>query len=376
MADSLPSKGKYVDNVDIDFSHIPKNGKTALITGITGQDGSYLAEFLLQKGYIVHGIIRRSSSFNTGRIEHMYTDRHSSQVRLFLHFGDLADSSNLVEIISKVRPDEVYNLAAQSHVAVSFQMSEYTADVDGIGTLRLLNAIRTCNLTDKCRFYQASTSELFGKVREVPQKETTPFYPRSPYAVAKQYAFWQVVNYREAYNMFAVNGILFNHESVRRGPTFLPRKVTRAVARIARGLQNTLYLGNLDAKRDWGYARDFVEGMWMMLQVDTPEDFVLATGEMHSVREFVEAAFKEVNISIKWKGEGLEEVGVDASNESRVLVAIDPAYFRPAEVDLLIGDCTKAKTVLGWTPKTLFVDLVRMMVQGDLSLVDSGDYTS
>lgn len=346
--------------------------KRALITGITGQDGSYLAELLLSKGYEVHGIIRRSSSFNTSRIDHVYRDRHETGANLFLHYGDLSDSTNLFHIISSVRPHEVYNLGAMSHVAVSFEMSEYTAEVDGIGTLRLLNAIRSCGLSNFTRFYQASTSELYGKVREIPQTELTPFYPRSPYGVAKQYAYWIVVNYREAYNMHATNGILFNHESPRRGPTFVTRKITRAVARILRGKQKTLYLGNLDAKRDWGHARDYVEGMWRMLQQDTSDDYVLATNETHSVREFIERAFAHVGTTIKWIGEGVDEIGVDASDESRVLVRIDPKYFRPTEVDILIGDPAKAKAQLGWTPTTLFADLVNEMVDADIKALDEG----
>lgn len=348
--------------------------KRALITGITGQDGSYLAELLLDKGYEVHGIIRRSSSFNTARIDHIYRDRHDTGIELFLHYGDLSDSTNLVHIISEIKPHEVYNLGAMSHVAVSFEMSEYTAEVDGIGTLRLLNAIRSCGLTHFTRFYQASTSELFGKVQEIPQTEKTPFYPRSPYCVAKQYAYWICVNYREAYGMFAVNGILFNHESPRRGPTFVTRKITRAVARIHRGIQKTLYLGNIDSKRDWGHARDYVEGMWQMLQVDTPEDFVLATNETHSVREFIEKAFAHVGTTVKWLGEKgtIEEIAVDDNDHSKVLVRIDPKYFRPTEVDLLLGDATKAKEKLGWAPKILFNDLVKEMVTTDLASVDAG----
>ena len=348
--------------------------KRALLTGITGQDGSYLAELLLEKGYEVHGIIRRSSTFNTSRIDHLYRDRHETGVRLFLHYGDLSDSTNLFHIMSEVVPHEIYNLGAMSHVAVSFEMSEYTAEVDGIGTLRLLNAIRSCGLSSFTRFYQASTSELYGKVREIPQTELTPFYPRSPYGVAKQYAFWIVVNYREAYNMHCTNGILFNHESPRRGPTFVTRKITRAVAKIHRNLQKTIYLGNLDSKRDWGHAKDYVEGMWRMLQVDTPDDYVLATNETHEVREFVEKAFKYVNIIIKWVGErgSVDETGVDLADETRVLVKIDPKYFRPTEVDILIGDPAKATKQLGWKPTTLFEDLVKEMVQADIELVDKG----
>lgn len=309
-------------------------------------------------------------------MEHLYTDKHSKAVRLFLEYGDMTDSSNLTEIIARVKPDEVYNLAAQSHVKVSFEMSEYTADCDALGCLRLLNAIRTCGLEKTCKFYQASTSELYGKVQEIPQKETTPFYPRSPYAVAKQFAFWICINYREAYGMFACNGILFNHESPRRGPTFVTRKVTRAVARIHRGLQHTVFLGNIDAKRDWGHARDYVEGMWMMLQQDAADDFVLATGETHTVREFLEKAFAVVGTTLKWVGDrgSVEEKGVDAADESKVLVAIDPAYFRPTEVDLLLGDPAKAKAKLGWECKIKFEELVREMVLADLALVDRGEY--
>jgi GDPmannose 4,6-dehydratase len=348
--------------------------KVALITGITGQDGSYLAELLLEKGYEVHGIIRRSSSFNTSRIDHIYRDRHETRVKLFLHYGDLSDSTNLVNIITNIKPCEIYNLGAMSHVAVSFEMSQYTADVDAVGTLRLLNAIRAAGLTNHCRFYQASTSELYGKVREIPQTELTPFYPRSPYAVAKQYAYWIVVNYREAYNMFATNGILFNHESPRRGATFVTRKITRAVVRIFRGQQDKLFLGNLDSQRDWGHAKDYVEGMWRMLQVDTPDDFVLATNETHPVREFVEKAFAAVGTTIKWVGGAgtVEEKGVDAADESRVLVEVDPKYFRPTEVDILIGDPAKAKAVLGWEPTTRFEALVVEMVDADLKALDNG----
>lgn len=339
--------------------------KVALITGITGQDGSYLAELLLEKGYIVHGIIRRCSSFNTGRIDHLYRDRHDESVKLFLHYGDLGDASNLCNIISAVRPDEIYNLGAQSHVRVSFNMPEYTANVDGLGVLRLLDAIRACGLEKTCRFYQASTSELYGKVGEIPQSETTPFYPRSPYAVAKQFAYWICLNYREAYGMYISNGILFNHESPRRGGTFVTRKVTRAVSRIKMGLQETLYLGNLDAKRDWGHARDYVRGMWMMLQQDSPDDFVLATGETNTVRHLVECAFKALDITIEWDGDGLEEVGRDSTTK-KVLVRIDPKYFRPTEVDVLLGDPSKAKEKLGWEPKVLFYELVEEMVAADL----------
>eukprot|EP00980_Cylindrotheca_fusiformis_P024222 scaffold11662_cov117-Cylindrotheca_fusiformis.AAC.1 len=345
--------------------------KVALITGITGQDGSYLAEFLLEKGYTVHGIIRRSSSFNTGRIEHIYRDRHETGVKLYLHYGDLSDATNLISIIYKVKPVEIYNLGAMSHVKVSFDMPEYAADADGLGVLRMLDAMRATGIEKTCKFYQASTSELYGKVREVPQSETTPFYPRSPYAVAKQYAFWILVNYREAYGMHLTNGILFNHESPRRGRTFVTRKITVAVAKIVENVQKTLYLGNLDAKRDWGHARDYIEGMWMMLQQEEPDDYVLATGETHSVREFVEKAFKVGGITVKWQGPTgtVDEIGVDANNEDRVLVKIDPVYFRPTEVELLLGDPTKAKTKLGWESKTPFDKLVEEMVKEDLAIV-------
>ncbi|ORX44772.1 GDP-mannose 4,6 dehydratase [Hesseltinella vesiculosa] len=339
--------------------------KVALITGITGQDGSYLAEFLLEKGYEVHGIIRRSSSFNTGRIEHIYKDSHETGVKFFLHHGDLTDSTCLVHIIAQVQPTEVYNLAAQSHVKVSFDMSEYTGDVDALGTLRLLDAIRTCGLADRVRFYQASTSELYGKVVETPQKETTPFYPRSPYGVAKLYGYWIVVNYRESYNMFACNGILFNHESPRRGRTFVTRKITRAVADIHLGRQECLYLGNIDAKRDWGHARDYVEGMWLMLQQEEADDFVLATGETHTVRSFVEKAFGVTGRKIVWEGEGVNEIGKDAET-GKVRVRIDPKYFRPAEVELLLGDPTKSKEKLGWTRKVTYDELVTEMVVADV----------
>jgi len=347
--------------------------KVALITGITGQDGSYLTELLLSKGYEVHGIIRRSSSFNTGRIEHLYHDRHENGAKMFLHYGDMTDSTCLVHIISQVQPNEVYNLAAQSHVKVSFDMAEYTGQVDALGTLRLLDAIRTCGLSDKVRFYQASTSELYGKVVEIPQKETTPFYPRSPYGVAKLYGFWIVKNYREAYGMYACNGILFNHESPRRGATFVTRKISRAVAAIHHGKQECLYLGNINSLRDWGHAKDYVEGMWRMLQQEKPDDFVLATGEMHTVKEFVEKAFKVVNVDIKWEGQEENEVGKDAKT-GRILVRVDPKYYRPAEVELLLGDPTKAQTELGWDPKqTSFEALVHEMVTSDLKLVASGN---
>jgi len=344
--------------------------KVALITGITGQDGSYLTEFLLGKGYEVHGIVRRSSSFNTGRIDHVYKDRHETGVKLFLHYGDLCDATNLITIIAKVKPTEIYNLGAMSHVKVSFDMPEYTADCDGVGVLRMLDAIRSAGMTNEVKFYQASTSELYGKVQEVPQSETTPFYPRSPYAVAKQYAFWILVNYREAYGMHLTNGILFNHESPRRGKTFVTRKITTAVARIHLGIDKCLFLGNIDSKRDWGHARDYVEGMWMMMQKDTSDDYVLATGETHTVREFVEKAFACVGTTIEWKGAKgtVDEVGVDKNDPSRELVKIDPRYFRPTEVDLLLGDPTKAKKELGWTAKTSFEDLVKEMVEEDVKM--------
>jgi GDPmannose 4,6-dehydratase len=339
--------------------------KKALITGITGQDGSYLCEFLLAKGYEVHGIIRRSSSFNTGRIDAMYRDhRHEKGARMILHHGDLLDATCLLHIITQVCPDEVYNLAAQSHVKVSFEMPDFTADVDALGALRVLDAIRTAGLTKKTRFYQASTSELYGLVQETPQSETTPFYPRSPYAVAKQFGYWIVVNYREAYGMFAVNGILFNHESPRRGPTFVTRKTTRAVAKIKHGMQDCLYLGNLDSKRDWGHARDYVEAMWMMLQSDTPEDFVCGTGETHTVREMVEIAFGTADLKITWEGKGVEEVGKDQTGAIRVRV--DPSYYRPTEVDLLLSDPRKIMARLGWKPKTLFRELIQEMVRSDI----------
>ena len=351
-------------------------GRVALITGITGQDGSYLAEFLLKKGYDVHGIIRRSSSFNTGRIENLYQDPHVNTRNLFLHYGDLTDSTNCFEIITKVKPDELYNLGAQSHVKVSFEMSEYTADADGIGVLRMLNAIRSAGLAEKTKFYQASTSELYGLVQEVPQRETTPFYPRSPYAVAKQYAYWIIVNYREAYGMHASNGILFNHESPRRGPTFVTRKVTRAVARVKKGLQQTLYMGNIDAKRDWGHARDYVEMMWIMMQQEVPDDYVVATGETNTVRLFIETAFKVIGIDIAWRGEGVDEEGYDKSDPTRILIKIDEKYFRPTEVELLIGDPTKAKQKLGWVPKIKMHELCKEMVLSDIKLVEKGDMTS
>ena len=347
--------------------------KVALISGITGQDGSFLAEFLIDKGYEVHGILRRSSSFNTGRIEHLYLDewvRDMKKSRLInLHWGDMTDSSSLIRIIQAVRPDEIYNLAAQSHVKVSFDVPEYTAEADAIGTLRMLEAVRILGLEKKTKIYQASTSELFGLVQEVPQKETTPFYPRSPYGVAKQYGFWITKNYRESYGMFAVNGILFNHESERRGENFVTRKITLAASRIAQGFQDKLYLGNLDSLRDWGYAKDYVECMWLILQHETPEDFVIATGEYHTVRGFCTLAFKEVGIELRWEGKGVEEKGIDV-NTGRELVAVDPKYFRPAEVEQLLGDPTKAKTMLGWNPrKTSFPELVKIMVQHDMKFV-------
>ena len=347
--------------------------KVALISGITGQDGSFLAEFLIDKGYEVHGILRRSSSFNTGRIEHLYLDewvRDMKKSRLInLHWGDMTDSSSLIRIIQAVRPDEIYNLAAQSHVKVSFDVPEYTAEADAIGTLRMLEAVRILGLEKKTKIYQASTSELFGLVQEVPQKETTPFYPRSPYGVAKQYGFWITKNYRESYGMFAVNGILFNHESERRGENFVTRKITLAASRIAQGFQDKLYLGNLDSLRDWGYAKDYVECMWLILQHETPEDFVIATGEYHTVREFCTLAFKEVGIELRWEGKGVEEKGIDV-NTGRELVAVDPKYFCPAEVEQLLGDPTKAKTMLGWNPrKTSFPELVKIMVQHDMKFV-------
>lgn len=347
--------------------------KIALITGITGQDGSFLAEFLIEKGYEVHGIMRRSSSFNTARIEHLYLDewvRDMKQQRLInLHYGDMTDSSSLIRIIQLVQPDEIYNLAAQSHVKVSFDVPEYTADSDAVGTLRLLEAVRILGLEKKTRIYQASTSELFGLVQEVPQKETTPFYPRSPYGVAKQYGFWITKNYREAYGMFAVNGILFNHESERRGETFVTRKITLAASRIVQGFQDKLYVGNLNSLRDWGYAKDYVECMWLMLQHETPEDFVIATGQMHSVRDFCTLAFKEAGIELEWQGNGIDEKGIDRKT-GKTLVEVDPKYFRPTEVDQLLGDPTKAKTLLKWNPtKTSFEELVHIMVEHDMRLV-------
>ena len=338
--------------------------KVALITGITGQDGAYLAEFLLKKGYVVHGIKRRASLFNTDRIDHLYQDPHVSNRNLVLHYGDLTDSTNLIRIIQQVQPDEIYNLAAMSHVAVSFDTPEYTANADGIGTLRILEAIRILGLEKKTRFYQASTSELYGLVQEIPQKETTPFYPRSPYAVAKLYAYWITVNYREAYGIYACNGILFNHESPIRGETFVTRKITRALARIKLNLQDCLYLGNMDSLRDWGHAKDYVEMQWLMLQQEVPEDFVIATGVQYSVRDFVNAAAKELSIHITWQGEGVDETGTDENGN--VIIKVDPRYFRPTEVETLLGDPTKAKEKLGWTPKTTFLELVSEMVREDL----------
>ncbi|MCF6263991.1 MAG: GDP-mannose 4,6-dehydratase [Xanthomonadales bacterium] len=349
--------------------------KRALITGVTGQDGAYLAELLLEKGYEVHGLKRRASSFNTDRIDHLYQDPHISDRDFILHYGDMTDSTNLTRVVQEIQPDEIYNLAAQSHVGVSFEMPEYTANADGLGALRLLEAIRLLKLTDKTRFYQASTSELYGLVQETPQTETTPFYPRSPYAVAKMYAYWIVVNYREAYGMYACNGILFNHESPQRGETFVTRKITRALARIKTGLQDTLFLGNIDSLRDWGHARDYVEAQWMMLQQKTAEDYVIATGEQHSVREFVEHALSFLGMTIGWEGEGVDEIGRIIENPQsegpqagEVIVRIDPRYFRPTEVETLLGDPAKAKKNLGWEPKTSFMDLVKEMVHEDLQL--------
>lgn len=348
--------------------------KKALITGITGQDGSFLAELLLEKGYEVHGILRRSSSFNTGRIEHLYVDELIKDMhyesKLHLHYGDLADTLSIVRLINEIKPDEIYNLAAMSHVKVSFEVPEYTADTDGIGTLRLLEAIRILGMEKSVKIYQASTSELFGKVQEIPQKETTPFYPRSPYGVAKMYAYWITINYREAYGMFAVNGILFNHESERRGETFVTRKITLAAARIKKGTQKKLYLGNLNSERDWGYAKDYVECMWLMLQQDQPMDFIIATGEKHSVREFTTLAFKEAGIELIWQGNGINEKGVDKAT-GEIVVEVDPKYFRPTEVELLLGDPTKAKTILGWNPtRTSFEELVKIMVHHDMKKVE------
>jgi GDPmannose 4,6-dehydratase len=355
--------------------------KKALITGITGQDGAYLAEYLLGKGYEVHGIKRRSSSFNTARVDHLYQDPHEKDVRFHLHYGDLTDATNLIRIVQEVQPDELYNLGAQSHVMVSFETAEYTANSDALGTLRLLEAIRILKMVEKIRFYQASTSELYGKVREIPQSEKTPFYPRSPYGAAKLYAYWICVNYREAYNMFACNGILFNHESPIRGETFVTRKITRAVARMKLGLQKKLYLGNLDAKRDWGHAKDFVNAMWLILQQDRPDDYVIATGESHTVREMVEGAFQELGVQIEWRGKGVQEVGLvsritkgdelqacgpDHLKTGDLVVEVDPRYFRPAEVDELLGDATKARKILGWEPKISFSQMISAMVKADL----------
>lgn len=351
--------------------------KKALITGITGQDGSYLAEFLLEKGYEVHGVLRRSSSFNTERIEHLYLDETVQALHLKrkieLHYGDMTDSTNLIRLIREIEPDEIYNLAAQSHVKVSFEVPEYTADTDGIGVLRLLEAVRFLNLEKKIKIYHASTSELFGKVQEIPQRETTPFYPRSPYACAKLYAYWIIKNYREAYDMFAVNGILFNHESERRGETFVTRKITLAASRIVQGKQDKLFLGNLSAKRDWGYAKDYVECMWLMLQAEEPDDYVVATGETHTVREFCDLAFKEAGMDLEWRGEGLDEIAVDKKTGQTVIL-VDPQFFRPTEVELLLGDPTKAKTLLGWNPtKTSFSQLVKRMVSADMERVKKED---
>ena len=352
--------------------------KTALITGITGQDGAYLAEYLLGKGYAVHGIKRRSSSFNTARVDHLYRDPHEEDVRFLMHYGDLTDATNLIRIVQEVQPDEIYNLAAQSHVKVSFESAEYTANADALGTLRLLEAIRILNMADRVRFYQASTSELYGKVQAVPQNEKTPFYPRSPYSVAKLYAYWICINYREAYDMFACNGILFNHESPIRGETFVTRKITRAAARMKLGLQRKLFLGNLNANRDWGHAQDFVKAMWLILQQERPDDYVIATGEKHSVRDFVEVAFKEIGVEIEWRGEGVNEVGIVCRlhqdvggpelriKEDDVIVEVDPRYFRPTEVDLLLGDASKARAALGWEPAISFGEMVSQMVKEDL----------
>jgi len=356
--------------------------KTALITGVTGQDGAYLAELLLSKGYMVHGIKRRSSLFNTQRIDHIYEDPHINNQHFKLHYGDLSDSTNLIRIIQETQPDEIYNLGAMSHVKVSFDIPEYTANADGIGTLRILDAVRLLGLTKKTKIYQASTSELYGLVQEVPQKETTPFYPRSPYAVAKMYAYWITVNYREAYDMFACNGILFNHESPRRGETFVTRKITRGVAQMALGLQDTLFMGNIDSQRDWGHAKDYVEAMWLILQQDQPEDFVISTGVTTPVRDFIRMAFREVGVELNFEGEGVDERGIVASSSNpeyafkigQVVVQIDPAYFRPTEVDLLIGDNTKAKTKLGWTPKYTLDMLVKEMMEADLAIFKKEKY--
>ncbi|AGK56297.1 GDP-mannose 4,6-dehydratase [Hyphomicrobium denitrificans 1NES1] len=342
--------------------------KTALISGVTGQDGAYLARLLIEKGYIVHGIKRRSSSFNTQRVDEIYRDPHEADASFFMHYGDLTDSTNIIRLVQETQPDEIYNLAAQSHVQVSFETPEYTANADAVGVLRFLEALRILKLESSVRFYQASTSELYGKVQETPQRETTPFYPRSPYGVAKLYAYWITVNYREAYGMHASNGILFNHESPIRGETFVTRKITRAVARISAGLQSTLYLGNLDAKRDWGHAKDYVEGMWMIVQCDQPDDYILATGETHSVREFVELAFAEIGKNIGWRGTGVDEIGYDTKTGAE-MVRVDPRYFRPTEVDLLLGDPSKAREKLGWHHKTTFPELVKEMVAADVKLL-------
>lgn len=346
--------------------------KRAFITGITGQDGSYLAEFLLGKGYEVHGLVRRSSSFNTFRIDHLFVDPHMPHKRLILHYGDLSDTSNIVSLINKIKPDEIYNLGAQSHVKVSFETPEYTANSDALGTLKILEAIRLLNMEKKVRFYQASTSELFGKIYESPQTEKTPFYPRSPYGVAKLYAYWITVNYREAYGMYCVNGILFNHESERRGRTFVTRKITVGLSKIKQGKQDILYLGNLDAKRDWGYAKEYVEAMWLMLQEDKPDDYIVATGESHSVREFVEECCKVMDFDLEWKGKGLEEVGIDKKT-GKIIVKIDSNYFRPAEVDILLGDYTKLNNATGWKPKIKFKELVRVMAKHDYNMVKKGE---
>lgn len=347
--------------------------KKALITGITGQDGAYLAELLLEKGYEVHGLKRRSSLFNTNRIDHLYKDQHEKGVKMYLHYGDLTDSTNLIRLVQEIAPDEIYNLAAQSHVKVSFEIPEYTANADALGTLRLLEAIRILGMEKSCRFYQASTSELYGKVQEIPQKETTPFYPRSPYGVAKLYAYWITKNYREAYDMYACNGILFNHESPLRGETFVTRKITRAAARYSLGLQDKLYLGNLDAKRDWGHARDYVEGMWRMLQQDKAEDYVLATGETHSIKEMAELAFGHVGVTLDWKGEGADEIGIDQAT-GKTVIEVDLRYFRPTEVDLLVGDASKAKEDLGWEATIPFKQLVTEMMDADLQLFKRDKY--
>ena len=347
--------------------------KVAFITGITGQDGAYLAELLLKKGYIVHGLKRRSSSFNTGRIDHLYQDPHVNKRNFILHHGDLTDSTNLIRIIQEVQPDEIYNLAAQSHVHVSFETPEYTANADALGTLRILEAIRILGIVEKTKFYQASTSELYGMAQEIPQNENTPFYPRSPYAVAKLYGYWITINYRESYNMYACNGILFNHESPVRGETFVTRKITRAAVRISIGTQEQVYLGNLDAKRDWGHAGDFVDGMWRMLQQDKPDDYVMATGENHTIREFCELAFKELDIYIEWKGKGINEVGIDAKSGKQI-IGIDKKYYRPTEVEQLLGNASKAKLELGWEPKTSFKELVKIMILSDWDKVKKRGY--